>query len=142
MRLTHIGHSCLLVETGGARILLDPGTFSPGFETLTGVDAVLVTHQHPDHVQADRLPGLLAANPGAPLVTEPSTVDILAEQEIGAEPIRPGESRRFRGATVHGVGGRHAQMYETDPVVGNVGLLVTADGEPTLFHPGDSYDVA
>ena len=37
MRLTKFGHSCLLVEDGGARVLLDPGSFSEGFETLEGL---------------------------------------------------------------------------------------------------------
>ena len=44
MRLTHFGHSCLLVELLGSRILFDPGNFSSGFESLTGLDAILVTH--------------------------------------------------------------------------------------------------
>jgi len=41
MRITHLGHSCLLVEGGGVRILVDPGNFSSGFEELRGLDAVL-----------------------------------------------------------------------------------------------------
>ena len=142
MRLTHLGHSCLLVETGGARILVDPGAFSAGFETLDGLDAVLVTHQHFDHVDAERLPALLAANPGVPLLVEPSTVDKLAAAEVGAEPLAAGASRTFGAVTVRAVGGRHAAFAPEDPPIGNVGLLVSADGEPTLFHPGDSYDVA
>ena len=53
MRLTRFGHSCLLVEEGGARVLLDPGSFSEGFETLEGLTAVCVTHQHVDHVRIE-----------------------------------------------------------------------------------------
>ena len=37
MDITHLGHSCLLVESAGTRVLLDPGTFSHGFEELTGL---------------------------------------------------------------------------------------------------------
>ena len=44
MRITHLGHSCLLVETAGQRILIDPGVFSHGFEELTDLSAVLITH--------------------------------------------------------------------------------------------------
>jgi hypothetical protein len=46
------------------------------------------------------------------------------------------------GVTVTGVGGRHAVIHEDIPRIGNVGLLVAADGEPTLFHPGDMIDTA
>ncbi|NUO91104.1 MAG: MBL fold metallo-hydrolase, partial [Dermatophilaceae bacterium] len=44
MRVTHLGHACLLVEIAGRRLLIDPGTFSTGFEQLTELDAILVTH--------------------------------------------------------------------------------------------------
>ncbi|TXB92490.1 MBL fold metallo-hydrolase, partial [Mycobacterium tuberculosis] len=47
MQLTHFGHSCLLAEFGQTRLLFDPGTFSHGFEGITGLSAILITHQHP-----------------------------------------------------------------------------------------------
>jgi L-ascorbate metabolism protein UlaG (beta-lactamase superfamily) len=142
VRLTRYGHSCLLVEAAGARILVDPGGFSHGFEELTGLDAVLVTHQHPDHIDAERLPPLLEANDAARLVAEPEIAAQLRESGIDATPLHPGDSVSLAGATVTGAGGSHAEIHSDIPLVGNVGMLVTGDGEPTLFHPGDSYDVA
>jgi L-ascorbate metabolism protein UlaG (beta-lactamase superfamily) len=65
MRVTKFGHSCLLVEEGGARVLLDPGTFSEGFEGLEDLTAVCLTHQHADHLDAERLRLVLDRNPGA-----------------------------------------------------------------------------
>ena len=44
------------------------------------------------------------------------------------------------GATVTAVGGQHAVIHVDIPRVGNVGFVITAPGEPTLFHPGDSYE--
>jgi L-ascorbate metabolism protein UlaG (beta-lactamase superfamily) len=141
VRLTHLGHACLLVEMGGARILLDPGMFTPDFEKTTGLDAVLITHQHRDHVDADRLPALLAVNGSAALVAEAATVPQLGTVGLRAQPLRPGDELRYGAASVRAVGGVHARIFEDDPPVGNVGLLLSADGEPTLFHPGDCYDV-
>ena len=63
MQLTKYGHSCLLVTDGDARVLIDPGVFSTGFEGLRGLTAVLITHQHADHLDIDRLATLLEANP-------------------------------------------------------------------------------
>ncbi len=53
MRLTHLGHACLLAEVGDARMLVDPGVLS-GFDDVSNLDAVLVTHQHPDHLDPAR----------------------------------------------------------------------------------------
>lgn len=139
MKITHLGHSCLLVEVAGARLLLDPGTFSSGFEELTDLDAVLITHAHPDHVDAERLPQLLEANDGAALITEPELSAQLGE--LGARALHPGERLAAGGAVVEAVGGEHALIHPDVPRIGNVGLLVRAEGEPTLLHPGDSYAV-
>jgi L-ascorbate metabolism protein UlaG (beta-lactamase superfamily) len=139
VHLTRYGHSCLLVEAAGARILVDPGAFSHGFEELTGLDAVLVTHQHPDHIDAERLPLLLEANDGARLVAEPEIAAQLRESGFDATALHPGESVSLAGATVTGAGGEHAEIHADIPLVGNVGMLVSGEGEPTLFHPGDSY---
>ena len=32
MQLTHLGHSAVLVETAGLRILIDPGNFSDAWQ--------------------------------------------------------------------------------------------------------------
>jgi L-ascorbate metabolism protein UlaG (beta-lactamase superfamily) len=139
MRITHLGHACVLVEAAGARILLDPGTFSHGFEELQGLDAVVVTHAHPDHLDVERLPVLLEANDGAVLRAEPETAASLADSGLGVAPLHPGEVLEVAGVRVEAVGGEHAVIHADVPRIGNVGLLVRAEGEPTLFHPGDSY---
>lgn len=61
VQIIHFGQSCVLVEIGTARLLLDPGVYSAGFEDLSGLDAILVTHQHPDHLDLARIPALLTA---------------------------------------------------------------------------------
>ena len=146
MRITHLGHACLLVETSTARVLVDPGTSSTGWEELTGLDAVLITHAHADHVDVEKLPQLLEANDGVLLRAEPELAASLADSGIdvaGSEadlaPLHPGEHLAVAGLRVRAVGGTHALIHDEVPRIGNIGLLVSAPGEPVLFHPGDSY---
>src|SRR4029077_3250885 len=115
MRISHLGHSCLLVEYDDTRILLDPGTFSDDFDFVEDVDAIVVTHQHPDHVDVDRLPALLKGNPDARLLVEPSTVEVLAAAGVTAEQFAAGESASFGPVTVTGVGGLHAVIHRDIP---------------------------
>lgn len=52
MKITKYPQSCLLIETEGKKILVDPGVLKykeEYFDTWNGVDAILITHKHPDH---------------------------------------------------------------------------------------------
>lgn len=137
MDVTRFGHAAVLVDAAGTRILIDPGTFSSAatFE-LTGLDAIIVTHQHPDHLDRDRIGGLLAANPRARLLAEPETAATLEGWDSTGADVR----FEIGGLTVTGVGSQHAVILPSLPRVGNVGVLVTGTGEPTFFHPGDTYE--
>jgi L-ascorbate metabolism protein UlaG (beta-lactamase superfamily) len=143
VQITHLGHSCVLVEAGSTRLLLDPGGFTPGWETTEGLDAVLVSHEHADHLDRDRLPALLARNPGARLVTEPGVAGQLTGS-VDREPegLEAGSSTTIAGLRVTATGGRHAVIHADIPRVGNVGYLVaeTSGTGPTLYHPGDMLE--
>lgn len=136
MELTHFGHSCLLASLGGTRVLFDPGTFAHGFEGVTGLDAIAITHQHPDHVDQSRLPALLDGNPNAVLLADPQTAAQLGEPW---RALRPGESVELGAARIRGTGGRHAVIHPDIPVVDNTAYLFGTDERPNaLLHPGDS----
>ncbi|PWJ55892.1 L-ascorbate metabolism protein UlaG, beta-lactamase superfamily [Quadrisphaera granulorum] len=146
MRISHLGHACLLVEAAGSRVLIDPGTFSTGWEELSNLDAVVITHQHPDHVDVEKLPALLESNDGALLRAEPETAASLADSRLGDDgdvdlaAFHPGEVLQLGAVTVRAVGGQHALIHPEVPRVGNTGLVISAPGEPVLFVPGDAYD--
>jgi L-ascorbate metabolism protein UlaG (beta-lactamase superfamily) len=145
MRITHLGHACLLVEIDGARLLIDPGTFSTGFEELTELDAVVITHQHADHVDVEKLPVLLEANDRALLLAEPETAADLTAAGIAAQPLHPGEEHEVCRVPLRVLGGQHAVIHPDVPRVGNVAVLLgtsrSQGGQGLLMHPGDAYDV-
>ncbi|MEP7017277.1 MAG: MBL fold metallo-hydrolase [Actinomycetota bacterium] len=140
MRITHLGHSCLLVDIGGQRILIDPGGFSPGIVDVTGISVILVTHQHADHIDLQRLPAILESNPQARMYAEPQAAAVMEDAGIAAELTVSGSTLRFAGVQVTPVGEQHALINEALPRVGNLGVVLRADGELSLFHPGDAYD--
>ena len=133
MRITRYGHSCLLVEDGDARLLLDPGIFSTGFEPLRGLTGVLITHQHPDHLDLARLRPLLEANPDARLYCDEGTGPGL---DVPAQVVRDGDRLEI-GTRVDVLGAQHAAIHPDLPRIPNVGFLV---GE-RFFTPGDALTV-
>jgi L-ascorbate metabolism protein UlaG (beta-lactamase superfamily) len=134
MRLTKFGHSCLLVEESGARVLLDPGSFSEGFETLEGLTAVCLTHQHVDHVDPERVRPLLDRNPGVRVVSDEGSAEALGEAGADVEVVHDGDELALGGLALRVVGRDHAAVHPEVPVVPNVGYLVGG----RLFHPGDA----
>ncbi|MFT4011307.1 MAG: MBL fold metallo-hydrolase [Nocardioidaceae bacterium] len=137
MRVTKFGHACVRIEHEGQVVVIDPGGWSER-EAVDGATAVLITHEHADHLDVTNL-----AATDAPVFT----IDAVAQQIAAADPavrerttvVAPGE--RFEaGLPVQAVGEQHAVIHPELPSFFNSGYLVTA-GDQTLFHPGDAFTI-
>ncbi|MFK0252337.1 MBL fold metallo-hydrolase [Streptomyces sp. NPDC090445] len=137
MKLTKRLHSCVQLEKDGRVLVIDPGAFSEPDAGL-GADALLVTHEHPDHFDEGRLRAALDANPAAGLWTLHSVAERLAPAYPGrVHTVGNGDAFTAAGFDVQVHGELHAVVHPDIPRVTNVGYLV--DG--SLFHPGDALTV-
>jgi L-ascorbate metabolism protein UlaG (beta-lactamase superfamily) len=127
MRITKYTHACVRLDDGNGVLVIDPGTWSES-TALIGADAVLVTHEHSDHIDVVRLAEL-----GVP-VYAPAGADIAGLEVI---PVSAGDAFTAAGFAVAAVGGRHAPIYGGQPDCPNLGYVV---GE-SVYHPGDSLHV-
>ncbi len=135
MLVTKFGHSCLLVEEGDARILIDPGDFSEGLESVGALDALLITHQHPDHLGRAQIEELLERVPQVQIYCDEQSVEYLAELPVEPEAVKAGDKLEVKGVWISVHGRDHAQVTSDIPGIANVGYLVAG----RLFHPGDAF---
>jgi L-ascorbate metabolism protein UlaG (beta-lactamase superfamily) len=136
MRLTKYSHSCVRIEHDGAVLVIDPGAFSEP-EALDGVDAVLITHEHFDHLNVDLLADVLGRRPTVTVHTHREVLPKLEALRGVVSTVQSGEEFSAAGMRIRAYGGLHAEIHPDVPRVANLGFLV----EETVYHPGDSFDV-
>ena len=137
MTITKYGHCCLLIEIQGKRILTDPGKFSGGFEGLTKIDVILITHEHADHFHSEAIIHILDTNPEAKVVTNSSVGKLLSELGISYEILEGDQAGECAGVALQAIDGTHAEIYEEYGQVQNTGYVI----EHSFFYPGDAYTV-
>jgi L-ascorbate metabolism protein UlaG (beta-lactamase superfamily) len=137
VRITKFGHSCVRLEYDGRVVVVDPGMFTDP-EALDGADAVVITHEHPDHYLPDHL-----TRTDAPVFTiDAAASKIRADAPAVAERVtvvEPGESFD-PGIPAVSVGELHAVIHPDLPRFYSSGYLFTM-GDTTVYHPGDALTV-
>ncbi|HET9894214.1 MAG TPA: MBL fold metallo-hydrolase [Streptosporangiaceae bacterium] len=136
MRLTKLGHSCVRLEKDGASLVVDPGIWS-GADSLAGADAVLITHEHVDHIDGGVVRSALEGNPGLELWTVPAVAAEYDGFGSRVHGVGHGDAFTAAGFDVHVHGHDHAPIHPDAPAVPNVAFAV--DGN--LYHPGDSFTI-
>ena len=136
MRITKFGHACVRIEYDGTALVLDPGSFTEA-NAVDGADAVLITHEHPDHYLADHL-----RRTDAPVFTVDAVAGLICEQapDIGERltVVAPEELFEVAGVPVRAVGELHAVIHPEYPRFYNCGYVMTF-GDQCVYHPGDAF---
>ena len=141
MKITKYIHSCLVIEKGSDRILFDPGlfTFAEGLvkpSQFENIQAIIITHKHPDHIDADSLKQILDNNKTAVVLANSDIAKMLSEKGIAAEVFETGE-RSVAGFTIEALEAPHEAIL-ADELPQNTAYVI----EKTILHPGDSYSSA
>ncbi len=136
MKITKLGHCCLLIETKGKRILTDPGSYTVEAHTkLENIDYILFTHEHQDHYHIESLKILMDKNPNALIYTNNSVSDLLIQENIPHTKVNSGDKVLLGEVAVVGIGEKHAQMHMDIPQSSNMGFFI----DERLWYPGDAF---
>ena len=135
MRITKLGHACVRIEGEGGVVVVDPGVFTDA-GALDGADAVLITHEHADHVHPDHLRGS-----DVPIWTIAAVERMLRDQAPDVAErvtvVRPGDRLEVAGTAVEVVGEKHAVIHPDYDRFDNSGYVLESGGA-SVYHPGDS----
>ena len=136
MKITKLGHCCLLIETKDKRILTDPGSYTiEAHSKLENIDYILFTHEHQDHYHLESLKIILEKNPQAIIYSGSSVSGLLNNEGIKNKIVKDGENILLGEVSLVGIGEKHAQMHSSVPLSANIGFFI--DGR--LWYPGEAF---
>lgn len=134
MKLTKYEHACFTIEKNGNVLVVDPGNLSSDFIAPENVITVVITHQHADHFDPNRLAQIFDKNDDV-LVLGPAEVIDKVEVE-NKRAVEPGEKVTVGPFDLEFFGGLHALIHESYPRAQNVGVMIN----DLIYYPGDSLD--
>ena len=133
MKITKFEHACMVVQKGKSSIIIDPGAFTTPLTDVTGVVAIVITHEHADHWTPEQLKRILDRNPDARILGPGGVA--AAAIDFTVEPVQEGDELTIGGFALKFFGAKHAVIHESITVIDNVAVLVDDD----FYYAGDSF---
>ena len=124
----------MVIEEGGKRILTDPGNFSDAQNSLTGIDAVVITHEHGDHFHADSVQAIVKNNPSARIISNAAVGKHLETLGVKHEVVDGRGTTSLGSIPLEAFDCRHEEIFEEYGQVQNTAYLI---GE--MLIPGDAF---
>lgn len=138
MKITKFPQSCLLIETKGKKILVDPGSIKykeEYFDIWNSVDLILITHKHPDHCYTEVLEKM---NKGIKMYSTQEVQD--ANKTLDINIVKENDVIELDGIkieVVHAIHGYQPLLKGDKEIYENVGYIVE-DGENRLYTTSDT----
>ncbi len=133
MHLTKYEHACLTLEKDGQLLVIDPGGFSSDFIAPANVVAVVITHDHGDHLDHDQLAGIIDKNPDALIIGDQAVTSTI--EAFATRTVQSGDRLTIGEFDLEFFGGQHAVVYTVAPTTTNLGVMVN----DLFYYPGDSF---
>lgn len=138
MKITKYPQSCLLVETKGKKILIDPGNLKykeEYFDVWNSVDIILITHKHIDHCNTEILEKIndnikIYSTQEVQDANKTLNINIIKENDII-------ELDDIKVEVVHAVHGYQPLLKGGKEIYENVGYIID-DGENRLYTTSDT----
>jgi len=138
MKIYKYFHSCLLLDDGRTRILFDPGNLSfiggrlkP--KIFKKIDAIFITHSHPDHADIGALKTIISIN-NPRIISNLGVKEILSKEDISCEIIED-DGFKVGNFLVKPVAATHEENLLKKPS-NNIAYVV----DDIFLNPGDSLD--
>ena len=138
MKITKFPQSCLLIETKGKKILIDPGTLKykeEYFDIWNNVDINLITHKHADHCNTEVLEKINKN------ITIYSTKEVQeSNKTLNINIIKENDNIKLgdiKIEVVYAIHGYQPLLKGAGEVHENVGYIVD-DGENRLYTTSDT----
>jgi L-ascorbate metabolism protein UlaG (beta-lactamase superfamily) len=136
MKIKKLGHCCLVIETNGRKIMTDPGSYTIEEQTKEiGIDLILITHEHGDHLHIESLKKILVNNPNAIIITNDGVGKLLSEAGIKYQVLENKITKEILGVELEAHDCKHEEIFEELGQVQNTGYFI----DKRLFYPGDSF---
>lgn len=136
MEITKYRHACLVLTKNNKSLVIDPGGWSSDFVVPENVVGIVITHEHGDHFDIDKLRKIIATNPSTYIYTHVGIIAQLEELQGSGVAVSVGDTKRAGPFSLQFTGGVHATIHSDYPVPTNVGVIVD-NGE--FYYPGDSF---
>lgn len=133
MQLTKFQHACLALEKNKTGLVIDPGAYSHDFFVPDHVDGIIITHDHPDHLDTNKINQILRVRPKATIIGHESITAQFPNATTLA--VVPGQTYKVADFSLRFFGGEHAPIAEGVATPPNLGVLI----DDSLYYPGDSF---
>ena len=137
MKITKFQHACFTVEHEGKLLIVDPGGFTNDMGAPENVVAIVVTHEHADHLDVAALGALIAHNPDAVIVAHENITRQFGDngETLPYKTVSANETINIAPFHLEFFGGEHAVIHKDMPVIANLGVVIN----DRIFYPGDSF---